>query len=305
MNQLNQPSTQLIGTGFLLTATLFYGFFGVLSRLIGFELPLYFQTGVRALLVASVLVVFILLRKEWKPVGKTDLFWIAIRGIFGMLALLAFFVSVNFLPIGTVYFIFYAGSTVGGYIIGRVLFAEKLTAIKIWSLVLSIFGLYLIYSVAIDPTQIVYALLALFSGFSGSIWNTLPKKISHGYSATTLTFLDNAIGAAITLVVSLLIREQWVTLAFTSVWLFNGILGALFIVTGWLVVNGFRRLDAQIGSLVMLAEVLFATLLGFLFYQETIAPLTVVGGLVILFAIILPERKALLTLIKRKTSQAK
>src|SRR3989344_6392214 len=298
MKKPSQTSSQLTGMGFLLTATLIYSFFGVLSRLIGFQIPLFYLTGLRSLFAALLLVIVLARNKVWKHLNRQELFWVLIRSAFGILAIITFFIAVNFLAIGTVYFIFYAGSTLGGYILGKILFKESLTRIKILSLGLSLFGLCLIYSVAIDSTLTLYAILSLVSGLATAAWNTFPKKIRHHYSAFQLTFLDNFCGAAIALIISLALQEQWTVPNLSMPWGLNALFASLFIATGWLVVNGFRRLAAQIGSLVMLSEALFAVILGFLLYQETIAPLTVVGGVVILFAIILPEYKAVRTLLQ-------
>jgi hypothetical protein len=56
----------------------------------------------------------------------------------------------------------------------------------------------------------IYVLAALLSGFGTSVWNTFSKKISDVYSALQLNFIDTILTFAVTLSISLIIREQWV-----------------------------------------------------------------------------------------------
>lgn len=277
------------GPASLFLATFIYGFFGVLSRIIGFSLPLYYQSAVRSLVASLILLVLLGFVKQWKRMTQGDFVWVAVRSFFGIVAIITFFIAVNFLPIGTVYFIFYAGSTIGGYTLGKALFSEHLTPVKIISFTLALLGLYLIYSLSIDPSKVLYAIISLVSGVSTAFWNTLSKKISHTYSALQLSFLDNVIGALLAFIISIIVREQWMIPTATLAWGVNMIFACFYVATGQLVVYGFRVLDAQIGSLIMLAEVLFGILLGFVFYHEVVAPLTLLGGFLILVAIILPE----------------
>lgn len=286
---MDKKTKNLSGISSLLTATFIYGFFGILSRLIGFSIPLFYQTGLRAILAALIILVLIYFWKAWQKLNNKDLIWIIVRSFFGFIAIVAFFVAVNYMQLGTVYFIFYAGSTLGGYILGKILFKENLTILKIISLILSLFGLYLIYSLSIDTSKIYFALLSLLSGVSTALWNTLSKKIGHAYSALQLSFMDNLIGGILALIVSVVLKESWLIPTINSAWGVNALFACLYVLTGQLVIFGFRRMDAQIGSLVMLTEVIFGLVLGLIFYQEIVAPMTILGGGLILAAIILPE----------------
>ncbi len=291
-NKTTKP--QLSGVFSLLTATFIYGFFGILSRLIGFSIPLYYQSGIRAIAAALMISFLLIFLKQWQLVGKRDLLWIIARSFFGIVAIVAFFVAVNFLQIGTVYFIFYAGSTLGGYALGKFLFSETLTPTKIVSLILSLLGLYLIYSLSVDTSKALYALISLVSGVATAFWNTLSKKISHSYSALQLSFLDNLIGGLMALTISaLFIREQWTFPTASLSWGLNFLFACFYIATGQLVIYGFRRLDAQVGSLIMLAEVIFGIVLGLIFYKEIITLPALLGGLLIVVGIVLPELNGL------------
>lgn len=284
----NAVKNSLLGTSALIGATFSYGWFGVLARLVGLDLPLFYQTAIRSLVTSILFLLIISLRHNWKPISTSIWTWAAARSLFGLLGITSFFVSVNFLTIGTVYFIFYAGSTVSGYFIGKLLFSEKLTAVKYLSLVLALAGLGLIYSLNLTGNSF-YLLLSLAAGIFTALWNTLHRKLPEDLDPSQVSFMDNILLVAMALPISLLIGEHWLTPTLSTAWLANYGFGFLQVVTGILVVVGFRNLEAQLGSLIMLTEVLFGILLGFLLYQEVINITTLIGGLLILAGIAIPE----------------
>jgi drug/metabolite transporter (DMT)-like permease len=131
--------------------------------------------------------------------------------------------------------------------------------------------------------------MAFIAGVGTGTWNTFSKKISGRYSDIQLNFTDFSFSCVFMLALSLLFREQWVAPALNLLWLANALFIVMFISTGQLIVYGFRRLDAQAGSLIMLTEVLFGIVLAYLFYREIPSVWAFVGGAFIITAIVLPE----------------
>jgi len=284
-----QKSSTLTGFSTLFSAAFLYATTNIFFRLIGYNLPLYFQNFVRSVFMSLILLVPAIYFKKWKKLNKNDIPWIIARTIGGVVALIAYYIAINFLKIGTTYFLFYASSTISGYIGGKLLFNEKLNARKIISLLLSIFGLTLVYSISVDAESFLYIILAMIAGVGFAFWTTFAKKISGTYSAIQLNLVDNVISAICFCAVSIIIREVWIVPDFSKIWLANYGLGIIFIFTGQLVVYGFRHLEAQIGSLVMLSEILFGLIVGVIFYKEIISLPTFIGGALIIVAAILPK----------------
>lgn len=273
----------------MLASTVLYGLFGILSRTVQFTIPLFYQNWTRALVAAIIAYIFLKALRQQKPLRRRDLGWIIARTLAGNIAFLSFFVSIINIPMGTAYFIFYGGSTIGGYLLGYLLFKERITVIKGIALVLAMSGLSLIYSINITSFAPMYLLLGLIAGIGTAVWNIFSKKVSEYYSAIQLTFIDNLFSFILYAVLSVVLHEAWMMPNLSAPWIASISLGILFVATGQLVVYGFKHLDAQIGSLVMLAEILFAILFGFIFYQESVRLLTLIGGICIVSAIILPE----------------
>ncbi len=277
--------THLKGTASLLVATIMYASFGLLSRVIGYSLPLYYQNWTRNLFAALLLV---WTYRQWKHIKRKDWKWIILRSLSGIAAFQLFFVAVNTMELGLTYFIFYAGSTIGGFALGAFLFSERITPIRMVSLGVAAAGLTLIYGAqarAIDP---MYLTIALLAGFATSFWNTITKKVTE-YNGMQLCFLDSLLTVPVYGALSLIYREAW---PLTQVSIPQGaslLMGAMFTATGLLIIYGFRRLDAQVGSLILLSEILFAIIYGYFFYREIPSGFAAFGGVLILLAILLPE----------------
>jgi hypothetical protein len=84
-------------------------------------------------------------------------------------------------------------------------------------------------------------------------------------------------------------HEPWLIPTTIEVWVGTVGLGIIWIVTGLTIIYGFARVDASLGSIVMLAEIPLALLMAYLVYQETLSPHQILGGILIFIAILLPE----------------
>ncbi len=277
-------SQQLFGAASLIGAAMLYGMTGIISRFVGFELPIFYQNWTRCV----VPVVFLIFTyRAWTKVYAKDFWWILLRAVTGIAAFLLFFFAVNELPVSLTYFIFYGGAVIFGFIIGSLLFKEQLTTIRLISLLLAFVGMGLIYGIGVSAAGIWNVFLAFLSGAFFSLWNAISKYLTR-YPPTQLTFLDNALCVAIYIPLSLFAGEAWV-FAVTPVQLASLSLGFSFLATGLFIIYGFRRIDVQVGSLILLSEIIFAIIYSFIFYKEVPSTLAVLGGICIVVAMSLPE----------------
>jgi len=285
---------KLLGSFSILAATGIYGFFSILARIIGYELPIFFQNWTREIVASVILFLIIIATKTpWKKMKLKEFLWVWLRSMMGSIAFLMFFLSVNQMPIGTTYFLFYGGSTIIGYLLGHFLFYERMTTQKWFSIFFAMIGLGTIYSLHFTNVPLYLIAMALGAGGATAFWNVAMKKLNH-FSSLQLTFLDNFLPIFFYVALSLITHETWSVPTLSPVWIASLGYGALFVITGQLVIFGFQRVDAQIGSIFMLAEVPIAILLGYLFYQETITTATLIGGLCIGIAILVPELSLIL-----------
>ena len=277
------------GAGYLLTAAFIYGFFGVLSRAVGLTIPIFYQNATRGIVATIILTFIVSAQRAWKPVSLRDFWILLIRQIAGSAAFLSFFYTIIKIPFGASYFLFYAGSTLFSYIFGHFWFSEHLTKLKIICLFLALSGLLLVYQVNTSIVSPFYFALAVFAGATTAVWDVISKKISGSYSASYISFWDDALSSIMYVALSLIAGEHMSMPTLTVPWMASLGIGVCFVATGMLMVNGFRYIEAQIGSIILLAEIPFAIFFAWLAYGETISLLTAVGGSLIVAAIILPE----------------
>lgn len=274
----------------ILLAAFMYAGFNPLVRMVGFELPFYFQNTVRNLLSVFLLTWLMLRNKGWKRMRNKDLFWVFSRGVLGSGAWACYYYSVNNLYIGTAYFTYYAMATVTGFLVGKMLFGEKFNTTKVISLVLAIIGLSLVFSVRLE-TPNIYLYISLLSGVLGAIWTTFSKKLADKYSAWQLIWIDGVISAIVFGGISLIVKEIWVWPGWSPAWIANYGLGFLMIITGALIIYGFNKIEVQLGSLLMLTEIVFGLGWGWFIYQEKLGVMSLIGGVLIIFGSILPQIK--------------
>ena len=269
--------------------------FKVLSALflphffIGDTIPVFYQSALRDFFSSLVLLVPLIFFKKWRSIQKKDLGWIIFRSVTGIFGFALYYIAINNIPMGTTYFLSYAGMLFGSFLFGKFLFGERLSMIKSMSLLLAFLGLMLIYSVSFQNGSAFFAFLSLIAGCFTSVWNMFAKKISSSYSALQLNYLDMVVTAVTGIFISALIHERWIEPSFSQSWLALAGMGSIFIITGQLIIYGFRHLEAQVGSIVMLMEIVFGLFLGFMLYDEVLSVTSLIGGALIIVAVVLPE----------------
>ncbi|MEI8067956.1 MAG: DMT family transporter [Candidatus Shapirobacteria bacterium] len=288
MAKLNK--TQVRGTSFILISALFFGTYGIWSRLMVGSFGAFSQAWTRGLVLLIVILILNFFFKFFKPIAKKDYVWFIVIGMMG-LNQAPYYFGFKYLNIGTATMIFYSALLMGGYILGKFIFGEKITKIKYLSLGLAILGIAIIYRFVINPSQFLAAGLTIVAGLMGAVGAILPKKLSQNYSELqimTSYFIPMFLG---NFIFALFINDPLPSLDFSIGWIaqFAYILTLLF--ANLAVIEGFKHLDPSIGSLIGLAEILFGILFGVIFFGEVITFGMIIGGLLIIISAVLPNIK--------------
>ncbi|MBN2100570.1 EamA family transporter [Candidatus Dojkabacteria bacterium] len=270
-----------------------YGLFGVWSRIIGESFGPFSQNWVRNIVLLLIYGVALLLsRKLWKRIRKADIKWLILWGLSGTSTTIFSFIVFNHLPIGTTYIIIYSATIMGGWLVGWIFFKEKMNIAKIVAFALVVAGLFTIFSFSIKTNDLPYLFMGLLSGSLTGFWTAFSKKISGNYSSPQMLFIDAIFGITIALFGGLIVGEDlpsfkpdWGWLAIVGFALTN-VVGSNFIVLG------FRFVEAQIGSLLMPMEIVFAIVFGFIVFGEKPSFITLVGGGLIILASIIANLSA-------------
>ena len=278
------------GTIFLLIATLTYSINGILSRTVGFSIPLYFQNTTRQIIPIVALLPFFIATIKHPFTGKS-LLLLLIRSYSFVFAFLLYFLAINAMPLGISYFIFYSALTISGFVVGKLVFKEIMSVNNIAGLVFACIGLFSIYAFDNTNLPLLYIFYAFISGFLTTIWNTMSKYLDR-FSFVELTLYDSFFSMLTFGIISLFIaKETWTMPNFSPTWLASMGIGIGFLVTGVTIPIGFRHLDANVASLVMLSEIVFMILIGWVLYHESMQIPTIIGGIFIILGMALPYIK--------------
>ncbi|HBC72941.1 MAG: hypothetical protein UX91_C0006G0134 [Candidatus Amesbacteria bacterium GW2011_GWB1_47_19] len=279
---------KLKGYIYLIISTIIYGLFGIFSRNTS-DFGAFSQGAVRYVILCTFLLSLFLLKKvTWKKIERKDVKWFLTWILPASFQPVLTFVAFTHLPVGITYFLLYSTMILGGILSGKIFFHENFNFGKLISLVLVLIGLYLIYRSDITLITSVYVFVALLSGLIVGFWNTLTKKVSGNYPELQMILLDGSSTLSVSLLGLIVVHEVLPPISNVSTWLwiigfaFSGILSSLFLI------KGFKEVEAQVGSLILPMELIFASIFGFVFLGEILKVNVYLGGLLILFAAIVP-----------------
>jgi drug/metabolite transporter (DMT)-like permease len=125
------------------------------------------------------------------------------------------------------------------------------------------------------------------------------KKLTNKFSSVQISIYV-WLGIFLThLPISILIGERQIPFSFNRVWLSMIAYAIIGLVAFWLVIEGYKKVDASIGGLIGLMEIIFGVVFGILLFHEHLTVSIIIGGLLIIFAAMLPD---LINIIKSRES---
>lgn len=277
----------------ILAAALCFASYGVWSRLIGKEFGIFYQGWVRSAIILITLFPFALIGKKLKPIKKPDRKWFAITMIFTVFTQVPLYFAFNHLPLGTATFLFYGLFLITSYLTGWMFLSEKITLVKVLSLLLALIGLLVTFGLSLSIFSVSAMLLAALNGIASGGEVSTSKKSTEKYSSLQLTSYSWVLILITHLPLSLIMGERQVTPAFNLEWF--AMLGYAASGLGgfWLVIEGFRHVDASIGGLIGLLEIIFSVVFGIVFFGDHLTTPVILGGIIIIIAAILPDAYAI------------
>jgi len=277
------------GALFILISALFYGTYGIWSRIMGHSFGEFTQAWTRGLFL---LIVIFLANKRFKvikPFKKTDWPWVLTIALAGGLNQAPYYYGVQHLEIGTATLLFYASLIVGGYIQSKLALKEKISKSKLISLFIAIAGMGLIYRFSLNSSQILPAILTCLAGFLGAATVVLTKKLSTNFHELQIMIGYFVAQVIFNLPLAFIFNETLPALTNSTAWLAQLAYAISLFTANFAAIEGFKYLEGSIGSLIGMTEILFGILFGFLFFAEILSPTTFIGGALIILAATLPN----------------
>ncbi len=283
---------RLLGYAMVLASAVCFASYGVWARLIGADFGIFFQGWVRSAIILAVLFPIALLTKSLKPIKKEDRTWFAVTVLFAVFTQVPIYYAYNHLALGTANLIFYSVFLITSYIVGAVWMGEKLGVVKLISLVLALTGLSVTFGLSLKVFSLTALALAAFSGIASGGEISTSKKSSQ-YSSIQITVYIWFFTVLTHLPLSLLNGEKQIVPALNSEWFAMLAYAATGLVGFWLVIEGFKHIDASIGGLIGLSEIVFSICFGVILFGDGFGVSTIIGAILILSAAMLPDIWAL------------
>ncbi len=286
MKKMNSQKAR--GSAFILISAFFYASYGVWSRLMANYFGEFSQAWTRALVLLVGTLILNIFFKFFKSVNKKDWVWFGVIALMG-LNQAPYFYGFKHLSVGTATLMFYAALLIGGYVIGRFSFNEKITRVKWVSLILAILGMVAIYQLTLNSSQLLAVALTVLAGLMGAGGVVFTKKLSGNYPEIQIMTSYFISITVVNFIMSVILKDSLPAFGFNVPWLAQ--LGYLvaFLVANLAVIEGYKHLEPSIGSLIGLVEIIFGVVFGAVFFGEIVGMGVVIGSILILISAVLPN----------------
>jgi len=172
------------------------------------------------------------------------------------------------------------------------LLKEKANKFHAISLVLCLVALGLLFSPTSSATWKLGAIFAFLSALGQSFY-LITRKFLTGYSSKFLLLCSTFVGVVVLGAMSLIFENsfyfgtQGIATVSVNTWILTVLFGIINFSAWLLMSSGFQLVNTTLGSIVLLAENVFALTFAFFFFAEIPTMATFVGGLLILAASVL------------------
>ena len=292
-----EKSRRNIGPALILLAGCFWGGMGIFVRhLAGFGFSSVQIVTIRITLAALFFSLLLLFRD---PSG----FRISLRDLplflglgFGSILFftVCYFTAISIMPLSTAAILLYT-SPIWIMLMSVLFFREKLNGRKLLALALAFAGCVLVSGISGEGITLAGLLIGLGSGLGYglySILGTVALRRYSPYTVTTYTFLFAAAGSWLICRPAEMISRFAAAPSLASLLLFCGLTALVTAVIPFLSYTlGLRTVEASRAGILATIEPLVATLVGILFFSESLTMFSGLGIALILAAVILLNRK--------------
>jgi drug/metabolite transporter (DMT)-like permease len=295
-------SPKIIGYGLVVISALGFGSYGVWSRHIS-EMGVFTQGYVRGLIVLALMLAIGIATGSYKKIERSDYKSFALPVLFGVFSVAPIYYAFNAISIGLATLVFFGFYLLASYAYGIFLGGERLTAVKITSAVLAAVGLLLtVLGGDLSNFGLIGMALAALNGVASGGEVATTKGIK-GYSSLQIS---TAVWAGIVVTHALaafIVGEAAYTPVLDMNFFYLVAYSIVALVSFWAAIEGYKYIDASVGGLVGLTEVIFALIFGVLFFAEKLTLGVTVGALILLLAASMGDILALAGKTRGKTDE--
>lgn len=271
----------------LLTAGVLFGSFGVWVRLLSSDLSSYQQIAFRNIvaLIIAILIIFVAkIKLNFNGVSKKNLL---LFGLSFPTAVVFYTASVLNTSIMLSIFSFYFGSIFASLLLGIIIFQEKLTRMKVFSMLAVLIGFYIL----VQPEGIAQIdrgmLYGVVAGLFDTISNVFRKHLSGKLDRVVLTLVPQIGGLLVATSLMAYFGDLTLPTISPTNYIVGLIFGGMIFAINYLTLYGFQHFDLNLGTITISSEVVFASLFGWIIFAEVPRTYDLYGATFIILAIII------------------
>ncbi len=281
------------GIIFLLGSALLYSIMPILIRFLGSgHVPPMSQVFLRYIFAFLSALVYFIITKSKFALSKNTIVFLVLVAVFGYaLTNLFFTYGIIYTEVSNGLFIFYCFSIITP-ILGYFILKEKANRYNLIALAVTLLALLLLFRPNSFATWKIGGFSALLSAFGQSFYLISRKKLPQ-YSSQLLLLVSTFVGVLVLGVLSLSFEHSFyaggngITTLAPNTWLVTVLFGIDNFLAWLLMSKGFQYIKSALGSILLLSELLFATLLAFLFFREIPGMYATFGGVLVIISSIL------------------
>jgi drug/metabolite transporter (DMT)-like permease len=254
----------------------------------------FYQAWVRSLMVIILMVFALLLTKSFKKIDRQDWPSMGLFIVFCISTQVPIYYAYNHAPVGSVQLICYSAFVITAYSVGKFYIGEKITKIKMLSMVLAFAGLTTVFGITVLAFAPLGLALAAFNGVANGGEGSSSKKLTEKYAPGLIIFWGWVFIFLTHLPLSFLLHEPRPLPQPNAAWGYLCIYAVVNSAAFWLSIEGFKRVDASIASLIGLFETIVAVVLAAIIFGEQITWSIGLGGAIIILAAMLPDLRSIM-----------
>ncbi len=274
----------LSGAEALFGAAFMYAMTGILVREVA---PMWgndAQVAARYALVLLLLTAYGLFKKDKLRVPKAKLPAAAALSILFALVVLFFTSAVENTTVANSLFTYYAANMVVSFLLGTLILREGAPVSKIIAILLALAGL------SVYANALLAGSLGLLYGVAAGVCdgtaNVFRKQLA-GVERNAVLWLQYLIGTIFTVIVTMFSGQAIIRHVSLRGSILTVVFAAVLIVGSNLLLYGFQHFDVNAGTVITSTELIFATIMAYILFQETPAAHELAGGCLILLAAVI------------------
>ncbi len=270
----------------LLGAAVIYSFYGFFIRSLDVMYGNYSQIVVRFLTAWIILLIIDYFSKNKKKLTWQDKKLSIYMGILGGVATIFFVIAMINIKIADVIFMFYVGGVVTAFVLGTLIYKEKVNFQKIIMVVTVLLGLFTYVEFSVNITAGI--IMALFSGAVIGVVNVIRKKLKEADRYQVLKMQFVSMIPLVLMVMFVFYHNEPIIKEISIFSIISTVLYAIALIkVSDLTLYGLAKYDVNVGTVVLASEVFFTAIVGYVFLNEALSFYEIIGGGMIFCAAII------------------